>query len=415
VLKAVEEISRRSIATSYHILFFATLAFLAIFHIPLLWVRENAIGLFDIMVIGGYVLLIVAISVGQHIELGDIWKEYLLIALFYSGYLFFSYLLNFNRTAQPFLIIIKYIENTFFLLLLVFHFETKGESLERTVKIVHFLLVILVLYQLYHYFTGTPVVSFDKPWLRIGLPFMPGTSSNPAGFILAISVILHISVFIKIEKKKLIPLITLLLTLVALIFTISRTNVFGLLIVLLAYSFTNIFKDKRAIIIGSLIVVATFIIFSIVSRSDFARTGKINTFIQLLRNPSRIFQEGSFMIRYTGAWPEAYRQWTENIVTMIFGKGIGYMSVVDGTFLRLLANQGVIGLLFFFYIWFGFFLLRFGRHKWLRTTLLFVFINGITGDTLIVSFRTIQIYIVQILTLVYSLDYLEKKKVEGYA
>lgn len=414
MINSVRILDSYSMSHRYRRVFFIAMVFLSIFHLPIVWIDENSIGLFDLGVVAAYLFVFVLYILGQKLDFGRKWKEYFLVALLYGGYLIFSLLVNQERTLKSILLVVKYFENVLFLLLMVYLFETQMEDIEFNIKAVQMLLVLLVLYQLYHYFSGTPTVSFSRPWLRIGLPYMPGTASNPAGFVLGASILLYTSVILKTSKRKLFNILTLVMTVVALLFTISRTNVFGLLIVLMIYLLSNVIRDKKSLIIATVLIIAAFSIFTILSIYSASRVTKMQTFIEILRNPRVILTEGSFMIRYARAWPNAYKQWVHSIVTFLFGNGIGYNPVVDGTFLRLLANQGIIGFIFFCYLWFGFYLQHFGKYKWIRMLLLFAFINGMTGDTLVVSFRTIQIYIVILLTASYSLEYIEKERIQEY-
>lgn len=406
-------LNSQSLSTFYRRASFFVLALVAMFHFPVIWIGNDSIGLFDIILILGYLAVFVLHAMGQQLHFDEKWNEYLLLTLLYGGYILVNLLLNTDRDAKPVLLAVKYFENSFFFfIVLIIYFETNSMDVEFTARIVQASLLIMVMYLLYTYFYGSSIVQ-DGQIARIGLPFMTGTAANPAGFILGMGVLLHLSVFFRLKKYKLFTTVSFVLTIVALLFTVSRTNVFALLLVIIVYLLTKIVRDRRALIVASVVIVVTFVGFSVLSTHFASRTGKISTFIEILKNPSVIFLDPSFRIRYTIAWPLAYDQWMTNVGTFLFGNGLGKNSVVDGTFIRLLANQGLIGFLLFCYIWLGFFLQKFGRYKWLRIILLFVVINGLTGDTLVVSYRTVQIYILLVITLVYSLEFLEKREISS--
>jgi hypothetical protein len=69
------------------------------------------------------------------------------------------------------------------------------------------------------------------------------------------------------------------------------------------------------------------------------------------------------------------------------------MPVVDGTVPRLLVNKGLVGLSLFCYLWFISYLARFRRNTAVSSLLLFAAINSLNGETLLTSYRSIQVYI----------------------
>ena len=96
-------------------------------------------------------------------------------------------------------------------------------------------------------------------------------------------------------------------------------------------------------------------------------------------------------------WPKAIDSWLSSPYHFLFGEGFGSFPIVDGTVPYLLANVGLLGFFFFTIVWCVFFLVKYRNNTAVFVLVIFTLINGINAETLIVSYRSVQTYIVLLL------------------
>lgn len=365
-------------------LFFYFLIFSAIMHFPFFYMKGDAVGLFDISIV-----MYAIFKIGKKsIDISK-FKQFIWISLAYIGYLSISTI--YSTSSISILLLIKQVEHFVFFIFLI-DFYSKNEH--RTEE--HFLLFIslfaaAILYQVVNFYSLVPGPISNY---RLGLPFKKGISSNPAGLFLSSFIVVLVFIGLRIKRYRWYFAALLVLSGFALVLTDSRTNMIGLLVVMFFAASIKIWSFKYGKIVLPLLYIIGFggLYFLLWSVPDF---GQFERFLKLLRNPLIVVQDTSFRVRLNGLWPSAVSAWTENLFTILLGKGYGFMPVVDGTYHRLLVNQGVIGFLFFMYLWFVYFI-RKHYSKPLLFLLILVAINGIAVDTLITSYRSIQIFLIML-------------------
>ena len=226
-------------------------------------------------------------------------------------------------------------------------------------------------------------------WRQIGLPFMQGTSSNPAGFVLGLLIVLFID--LPSRRRPIIKFALFILLVAALLLTVSRTNIIALAAVIAFRFALKAISGERFLLIFLIITVLVVVMF-VVLTTIVARDSVLWKVLQIVVNPQGIFSINSFWLRYALLWPTAINAWLSNAGTLLFGLGIGFMATVDGTIPWLLANTGITGLALFTLFWYGALLKRWPGFRTVRLLLLFTLINGIAADTLIMSYRAMQTY-----------------------
>jgi hypothetical protein len=133
-------------------------------------------------------------------------------------------------------------------------------------------------------------------------------------------------------------------------------------------------------------------------------------FFKLIEDPteiySRIMQESSFQKRLN-SWGRHLDLWTDNLKTVLVGKGARYFSITDSSYFGLLVNQGMIGLLLFSLPWFVYTLIV-SRPAVVKYLGLFLLISAINAETLLTSYRAIP----AVITLLFAAHYLEQPAAE---
>lgn len=302
------------------------------------------------------------------------------------------------RVGSPFavLLLIKHLEHLVFILIVADFMESSTDRARDTRALI-WCLISVIIYQLLYQIGMVPGIGETY---RLGLPFMTGVSSNPAGFFLAGTIVVLYHVGYRGGRRFLPATIGLALAACALVQTDSRTNMLALIIVLAVSVIHLVWRSRwRWVLIP--VAAALIVAFYIVPVEVLPRDGSVGRIVQMLRNPALILDDRSFSIRVRTLWPIGFAGWYRNAATIWFGNGLGYFDVIDGTVPRLLGEQGVIGLVFFAYIWFAHYAIHAGR-KPVVMLLLLAAINGITVETLIVSYRSIQLFIVLLMIAAYA-------------
>jgi hypothetical protein len=249
---------------------------------------------------------------------------------------------------------------------------------------------------------------------RLSLPFTLTKSPNPAAFVLGAVLVFYIEYILKHKQRLLVKLIDIgifALIIAALLLTLSRTNFLALLLAFGIVYLIKGFKYPKRLLITCTIIVSAIVIFyaSVFIMVERIQSPVVQRYAYIVADPMTVFDDLSFYTRFAVMWPMAINNWQQNIVTLFFGKGIAFVSVMDGSYHRLLSNQGLVGLLFFIYIWFVFYLRRY-RFTAIWVLLVFIAINALTGDTLVVSYRSIQGYTVFLMMIIYFHRYYQKSE-----
>ena len=377
---------------------FITLFLLACFHVPIIWIGDDSIGLWDLYLVVYFILLFAFPVRGKSGPVPHFWREFFLLALLFGAYQFFGAVMT--RKTYSILLVIKYFEAITVAYCCLEYFWRFRDDMPRLLTFFQVVIFAMNVFQLAYFFGGFG-------WYRIGLPFKAAVSPNPAGFILGLSVFLYLSVILPLRKNKLPSLVAFGTLAVTFLLTFSRTNLFAVLAVVAVYYGAGMVRHVKRLLV--LIVVSTLLLgtlFYLNATSELVSIGRV---ITILSDPRAVLQDTSFSIRYQILWPRAIDAWTTNVGTLGVGTGTGNYEVIDGTIPRLLGNQGIIGLVLFFAVWFGFFVHWFGSHAIVRNMLLFVFINGITAETLVISYRTVQIYVFVLFFFVFAAEYVARR------
>lgn len=399
-----------------HTLYFLILVFLTFFHIPLIWIEGDSIGLFDVYLVL-YTIFVLSKRYRKYherrLKLSKKWKEYYIVVLAYLCYMLLR-----NRIVEDILsllIILKQIENMVLLFHVVTFFELRKTDTRFFISCFLIILFSLAFAQLSYVALGMLGIVRGSGWLaqnygwfyRLGMPFMKGISSNPAGFVLGSIIIFYSEIAFKVSRRKIITGIAFAVVILALMLTISRTNIIALIFVFFVKLATGKNKVRALATTIGLFFLFFFIVLSVVEQDSV--TGKqLSRMLDLLLNPALIFaKDQSFFYRYRYSWPPAWNAWLENGATVLFGKGVNYIPIVDGTLPRLLGNQGLVGAILFHYIWFVFFKLQFRKYRAVGFLLIFALINAINGETLLMSYRATQPYIVILIAAIFSTAYIK--------
>jgi len=325
-----------------------------------------------------------------------------------SVYLIFL-TIGFLRVFEIFslLLLVKNFEHLLFLFLLADKFERS----ENPLDLVYGILVILfsvVLYQIGYYHGILEGIGKTH---RLGLPFMEGTSSNPAGFFLAALLLFVYHQGLRIKEIRKIGVCIALLAGYALVLTVSRTNMLALGFVIAVSLLVKAWKSRFRwpLFLFFIVFVIFFFTFGL---NYLPHSGSIGKVVKILENPLSIMEDSSFQTRITRLWPLGFLGWMESLFTLFFGQGVGHFIVIDGTVPRILGELGMIGFFLFFYIWFVHYVIYY-PFKAVFMLLLFSFINGINADTLIVSYRSVQLYIIILIITLYMSKFIGNRVLQG--
>jgi len=370
---------------------------IALFHFPLVYIGNDSIGFFDVWIIFLFFSIIVR-SIFRHKFTMANWKPFF-TAIFVSICYYFLRLDYYELTDIKILLIVKYLEHFFLFFVLVYFLENEKINYPMLMKLIRIILVVLTLFQIFDWMYGGPTRN------RLSLPFTLTKSPNPAAFVLGAALIFYIEYFLKKKQRLLVKVIDIgifILIIVSLLLTLSRTNFLALIFAFGIVYFFKGFKYPKRLLITVLIIAAIIIIFysALFIMIDKIQSPIIQRYAYILTDPTTVFSDPSFYIRFAVTWPHAIQNWSQNIFTVFFGKGLANMTVVDGSYHRLLSNQGLFGLFLFVYIWIFFFLRRY-RFNAIWILIAFIVVNALTADTLVVSYRSIQGFVVFLMMIIY--------------
>lgn len=219
---------RRSRFTVVDGLFLLLIGF-AVFNIPVVWIGEDSIGFFDLYLI----FFLVTYLTLERLFIPPAWRIW-----FWAGAALLAYLLiDALLTQQPrgMLIVLKLAESVLAGLLAVAYFARKSIRVSIGITVFTVVAIALTAFQLASRFGLTSIVGMAPgfgigSWRRVGLPFMQGTSSNPAGFVLGLLIVLFMD--LSPHRRPVIKLALYILLITALLLTVSRTNIIALVAVI---------------------------------------------------------------------------------------------------------------------------------------------------------------------------------------
>lgn len=387
---------------------FIVFLFLAVFQIPIVSIGNDSIGLFDLYLVIYFVYLVYKAD-GRFKISNRNWILFLKAFLIYIFYLISSLLIL--HDFRSILVLVKHIEYflIFFILIVnVHHFEISKQTLSKNFRYIMLLLVSFQLLSWLDYMVGivpgiSPGLGFGI-WYRVCLPFKDGVSSNPAGFVLGAYLLYYLeSSYHQLSSfffKKIFPIMIL----VTLFLTISRTNFLAFILVFTISFIFKMFKSTWYRIIFIVISLTIVITIGAMFEVLLDKNPEFVLLIKVLTNPAEILKDNSFMMRFSFLWGHLIENWLTSIKSIIIGNGIAAIPIADSTYLGLLANQGIIGLLLFSLIWF--FIPYFSNRKlYVSLFLLYTFINGINAETLTLSYRSIQIYSIILILVIEDCSY----------
>jgi len=365
---------------------------LAVFHLPLFFYRGDAVGVYDIYLLT-YALLFSyfgGISIGR-------FKSYYWLLIVYLGYIGFSTM--FTGKVFSVLLLAKQIQHFLLIVIAVDFFQSTRKPDGRLLDILLLIFGSAIVYQML-YLRG--IVPGLGVVYQLGMPFAEGASSNPGGFFIAAFIILIYEVAIKRYGISVLRVVVLLIAFYGLWLTISRVNLLGLMFALGVSVLHTLGKQPKGwvylLLLG--LLVTSFYLFVLPNIPDMGINEK---FLKIIRDPRTILLDGSLGYRLEYHWPNAVEVWLSSVRTFAFGVGYGMIPVVDGTYHRLLVNQGLVGFGLFWAVWLGWFV-RYHLSKPLIIMGVFVMVNAITSDTLISSFRSIQPFVLILVGLIFFSD-----------
>ncbi len=375
----------------FFVAFLKVLISFSFFDIPVFRFQGEAIGAYDIVFVAFCIYLILNPKIT--FQLIEIQINIALPCFFLI--LFLSMRIIFFHTTYSVLLTLKSLEMVFQLLVVLSAILRINKiQLREIVEFTTFIIMALAIFQLsswFHVFSGFGIpdgLGFGN-WSRVGLPFMDGFSSNPAGAVLGISFI-----FMSGRKytKKLyyfgLPLVAL-----AGFLTLSRTNIFAIMAIMAISISLRLIKNPPLLVIGAIVIISSYAgIYNFAISTP--ESSPLRYILNIVIDPTIITKIGSFRARYQGLWLTASNLWQYDVFTLIFGNGIGFMPVVDSLYYRLLVDTGIIGFIFFANAWIITPLINGWKSIRLRYFFLFMAINGINAETLVVSFRATQIFVI---------------------
>lgn len=217
---------------------------IAVVHVPLVTIEEDSIGLFDVTLIGlAIVLLIGGAHIGSTISARPALHLYLIFLLYITA----GFLLGMLRSDAEFFgfaLLVKQYE--YLLIALIAGYF--AAVLPRRSFLVPLGLVLFIVA-----ITGA-IRLVGSEYKRLGLVFQEGNSPNPAGFILATTLLLLVTEARPLlHERRLIGKAwfgsALVVGYAALVLTFSRTNNLAFVIALVFYL---IQKNRRALIVGGI-------------------------------------------------------------------------------------------------------------------------------------------------------------------
>jgi hypothetical protein len=367
---------------------FYLLVLLAALSFPLLEYEGDFLTLFDVYLL----ILLFAKGVTSGFTVGRThWRE--------LGLVFAVYLISVTvsalrvRTPGAFLLALKQFEYAAFLLVLVDRFERRSDDERvRDIWVVLTVFLVMIVYQIAFYHEVLPGIGDTRPIQsrRLGLPLMAGVSSNPAGLFLAALVTVLLALSVRRAQFVAPALVISGAAVWALFLTGSRTNAAVLGVALPLSIVVAVWRTKlRWPVIG--LILLSVVAFLTLGGDLLPEDGSVGRITRMVREPVAMLQEPSLTIR-VDSWLAAIDTWLTGTVSFLFGVGIGSLGATDGTIPRVLAEQGILGLGLFLYVWY----LHYLRYERTSIVLLLLFVslmNGIFAETILTSYRTVQLYL----------------------
>lgn len=247
---------------------------------------------------------------------------------------------------------------------------------------------------------GIYMLFFDRTWYRLGIPYKLGVSSNPAGVIISMSVIILVyRLSFSVRKlegmERILHLSAILFGLVALYFTESRTNgiLFHVFVVLMAV-FTKGSSKSFVTVLVAAIFISLVLFNAYYSESALKQHARFRApttgYAGYILNPEKAYTYSSFKGR-VNAWTGKFRRLGEHWTAVFVGRGLRAATSIDSMYVRMVSNHGIVGLFLFLRIYLS--LLRFSRGLLSKLCVLYLLANAFTMDTMIVSWRTMQVAI----------------------
>lgn len=247
---------------------------------------------------------------------------------------------------------------------------------------------------------GIYMLFFDRTWYRLGIPYKVGVSSNPAGVIISMSVIILVYRFSSSMRRlggmeRVLYLSAILSGLVALYFTESRTNgiLLHIFIALMAVFTRGNSKSSVAVFVAA--VFLSFVLFNaFYSESTLKDQARFSTpttgYAEYILDPEKAYTYSSFKARLN-AWNGKFRRLGEDWTAVIVGRGLRAATSIDSVYVRMLSNHGIVGLLLFLRVYIA--MLAASKGLLSKLCIFYLLANAITMDTLVVSWRTMQVAI----------------------
>ena len=340
------------------------LLILSIIHLPVYYIGDDSIGVFDFAVL--------LISLNFSLRTLKLRKNRCDLILLYSLFLFccvFStYFLENLDNKFHYLLIAKQFE--FVLIWIAFHNLIKRNS--DPVKFNNFILLCSYIVSIYGM-----ISVYEGTCYRLCLINKMGDSPNPAGFILAISII-----FLYLENK--INKLFLIVPFVALLMTLSRTNFIALFATFILITILN--KNFKNFLYLFVILIISYL-------SSFYQNQYHLPLFEYVKNPLIIINDPSLKMRFDGVWWIGIKY---DIVNILLGSGFGNSPVNDSLYTRLFIGVGAFGLMS--YLLFCARLALISRKHFILV--FFVLVNGVAVETVINSYRTVQFLIPLIVYLI---------------
>lgn len=354
---------------------------LATFHLPIVTISEDSIGLYDIVLVLYALFIFMRASKIRALPYLVLSITFILILLI--GSIDVTDLFHWILVAKQVQYIITFV--------VWYYLFTKSDFSERDLVSISILISVSAI------ISGVFLVLNQECW-RLCLVGQEGDSANAISSIIVICMLVIIQVATNKQKYLSLPIL-----LIGLVLTFSRTNILGFFATIFLYA---IFQKKTLLL---LLMISFFVGASITM--EFLPIAYGYTPLDYVIDPSLILEDDSFKARYEKAWWNGYNA---GIFYNLFGNGLGVQRFSDGLYSRLFIGTGAIGTLLYLSM-FGLFFLASSN---LRYLLIFFAINSLNTETLTNVFRVMQILIPYLAFYVIHADkriFLKKNSISNFS
>ncbi|MDN5341383.1 MAG: hypothetical protein PWP28_258 [Oceanotoga sp.] len=364
------------------------------FWLPVLITGDDVIYLSELLTVGLFLLLIIFNKNKNWIK-----KDFLIMTIpiiLFTYRLFIASILKAPLNTKEYFLLAKQIE--FFMIFITFYMLLVNIPNYHN-KIIKIIKILFFSYALFILADGVFQIMGG---IRARIPFKPGTSSSLSGIFSSFTAYIYLLEFMYEKKffKSMLYVLIILISLGAMVLTISRTAIFGFLITSFIFFITYlIMKTKKKYIMKALIL---FIVFLLGANFYLGSTDKtyggmnsldIKTLINLVKKDKSFGYRKDYYIGQT--MEDNYGK--DNFKTFInftFGNVDNSKPIWDNQYVMWINNFGAVGIFLYIIYFFYFFRKIFKNFNNKFNMMFYIFmihllISGITLE----SFTNIYVFL----------------------